>query len=669
MNEEELKEEIKEEIINQILFKKDGKVYTIEGFNGPSFLRIKEQESKIYDIMESLYKNIEFYKKFIEQGNQYSFSSDCHGDLYALLSALLSSGVVDLDKFEKNIKNIKDAIIFIDRTNTTDKLEKISYEDYYNKISEKINKTNQDINLEDLAELAKYIPIPNIPLKKEGMGKYKYINMGDNIDRGSLSNVCHIFAQYLSSEGLFFIDGNHEKFYKINDVDNIALNGGQLPPCTKPDKNKILQIQDKFVKEYTGNKNFGNFCHYIKNHISGKNFLISHTFVSPNILKKLLCVTYEIGLINKEEMIDYLRKFFSDGEYNVIDFDELKKIDVINFNKLNKIKVINFDGLNENYKNLEKLFKSKLEETYKTMQETYNREKLDELKKQALYIESLIRYAPFIRIESINKNNNDKVIFTGGYKKEEDIKTFLPKNTTMIVGHTVIFDMEKNVEQYSIAQLDRAAQNYFYDIFKKSSKYKNKYGIPNIGTIAESGNVIVYPLPLSSITVRDEIPEYYVSITNNEETFTVSVNANREIEVSKINEENIDEKILSRYKEKIPLKDRKNIIKNLLLCYQYDNANYLEENIDKINETKKTIIEVLEKELNTLSSEGNTTGYQEIFGEEPKSELSTKENRQIDKKSSVNNQEKRIRKIPVSSHYNELITENEGQEKKKKQKY
>ena len=289
MNEEELKEEI----INQILFK-DGKYfYTIDNdiifeASKESFLKIEEQELKIYDIMESLYKNIEFYKEFIEQGNQYSFSSDCHGDLYALLSALLSSGVVDLDKFEKNIKNIKDAIIFIDRTNTTDKLEKIIYEDYYNKISEKINKTNQDINLEDLAELAKYIPIPNIPLKKEGMGKYKYINMGDNVDRGSLSNVCHIFAQYLSSEGLFFIDGNHEKFYKINDADDIALNSGQLPPCREKDKDKIIKIQEKFVKEYTGNKNFGNFCHYIK-HPSGKNFLISHTFVSIEILKKLLC--------------------------------------------------------------------------------------------------------------------------------------------------------------------------------------------------------------------------------------------------------------------------------------------------------------------------------------------------------------------------------------------
>ena len=32
--------------------------------------------------------------------------------------------------------------------------------------------------------------------------KEKYINIGDNVDRGSLSNVCHIFAQYLSLKGL-----------------------------------------------------------------------------------------------------------------------------------------------------------------------------------------------------------------------------------------------------------------------------------------------------------------------------------------------------------------------------------------------------------------------------------------------------------------------------------
>lgn len=381
------------------------------------FPKILDEELKIFYIMKSLYENIEFYKEFIKQGNQYSFSSDCHGNLYALLSVLLSSGVVNLDEFKKNIKNFtkletgekeekelyNNIIIFIDRTITTNKQQTISFKEFKEKFSKK-----------NYAEVAKYIPIPNIPLIKENIEKY--INMGDNVDRDSLSNVCHIFVQYLISQGLFFIDGNHEKMYKINDTYNIASNGGLLPLCTE--RNKIFEIQDKFVKEYTGNKEFGDFCYYIKDHSSGK--------------------------------------------------------------------------------------------------------------KDSFYIS--------------------------------------------------------------------AAKDPIY------KEYKNKCGIPNIGTIAKSsGNVIVYPLPLSSITERDEIPEYYVSITNLQETFTVSVNINGTIKVSKINEENIDEKLLSRYEKEIPLEDRKNIIQNLLLCYKYDKAKYPEEKKNEIEEAKKTIIQGLEKGLNTLS--------------------------------------------------------------------
>ena len=404
-------------------------------------------------------------------------------------------------------------------------------------------------------------------------------------------------------------------------------------------------------------------------------------------------------------MIDYLKKFFSDTEY----------------------KVINFDKLNENYKELEALFKSKLEKTYETMKQkendikkldelkktyetmkqeendikkldelkkTYkamkqkenNIEKLDELKKQALYIKSLILYAPFIRIKSINENNNGKVKFKYGLNSliEEDIKTFLPENTTMIVGHTRIFNMEKNVEQHPIAQLDRAAQGFSYiDIAKTDLKDKNKYGIPNIGIIAKSGNVIVYPLPLSSITERDKIPEYYVSITNNEETFTVSVNVDGKIEVSKINK-NIDKKILSRYKEKIPLKDRKNIIKNLLLCYQYDNAKYPEEKENEIKEIKEKIIGVLETELKILLKEENQEEKKEKIKSKESSKPSeedTREYRKICEKtpgstldtSFVNNQKtpKRIKIRTCSRSFNLKLNsdllENKNQEEKKEE--
>ena len=154
--------------------------------------------------------------------------------------------------------------------------------------------------------------------------------------------------------------------------------------------------------------------------------------------------------------------------------------------------------------------------------------------------------------------------------------------------------------------------------------------------------------------------------------------------MSKINEENKNEYLLSKYKEEIPLKDRKNIIKNLLLCYQYDNAKYPEEKENEIKEIKEKIIGVLETELEALSNEENQEEKkEEIKSKESSkpSEEDTREYRKICEKtpgstldtSFINNQKtpKRIKIRTCSRSFNLKLNsdllENKNQEEKKEE--